>query len=176
ILNQLQTQQCDFDTLDEFGKLETEEHRVTNAPEILFKRLDEKEVMTKVEAIEKEQRARFLAQKKKEEKKEEIAIGDFQKIELRNGVVLKCERHPDAEKLLVLQVDLGDGETRQIVSGIAASYTPGQMIGKNIILVTNLKPTKIRGVESQGMLLAGQNGNELIVAEVNGLKPGTTIS
>ena len=176
ILNQLQTQQCDFDTLDEFGKLETEEHRVTNAPEILFKRLDEKEVMTKVEAIEKEQRARFLAQKKKEEKKEEIAIGDFQKIELRNGVVLKCERHPDAEKLLVLQVDLGDGETRQIVSGIAASYTPGQMIGKNIILVTNLKPTKIRGIESQGMLLAGQNGNELIVAEVNGLKPGTTIS
>ena len=75
-----------------------------------------------------------------------------------------------------MAVDLGEGDIRQIVSGIAASYTPGQMIGKNIILVANLKPTKIRGVESQGMLLAGQNGTELVVAEVNGLEPGTIIS
>ena len=176
ILNQLQTEQRDYDTVSEFGKLETRDHRVTNAPEILFKRLDEKEVRAKVEEIEKAQRARMIEQKKKEEKKEEIAIGDFQKIELRSGRVLRCERHPDAEKLLVMQVDLGDGEVRQIVSGIAASYTPGQMIGKNIILVANLKPSKIRGVESQGMLLAGQNGNELVVAEVNGLEPGTIIS
>ena len=176
ILNQLQTEQRDYDSLSEFGKLETRDHRVTNAPEILFKRLDEKEVQAKIEEIEKAQRARMIEQKKKEEKKGEIAIGDFQKIELRSGKVLRCERHPDAEKLLVMQVDLGDGEVRQIVSGIAASYTPGQMIGKNIILVANLKPTKIRGVESQGMLLAGQNGTELVVAEVNGLEPGTIIS
>ncbi len=90
--------------------------------------------------------------------------------------MLKAERHPDADKLLVLQVDLGDGDVRQIVSGIAGSYTPGQMCGKNIIVITSLKPSVIRGVESQGMLLAGANGSEVVVAEVNGLAPGTTIS
>lgn len=175
IFNQLETQQRDWDSIKEFGNLETR-IRVTSAPEILFKRLDEKEVMAKVEVIEKEQRARFLAQKKKEEKKAEITMNDFQKIELKTGRVLRCERHPDAEKLLVLAVDLGDGEVRQIVSGIASSYTPGQMIGKNVIVITNLKYTTIRGVESQGMLLAGKNGTEIVVAEVNGLAPGTTIS
>lgn len=175
ILNQLSTAQRDYDSVQEFGRLETR-IRVTTAPEILFKRLDEKEVMAKVEEIEKEQRARMLAQKKKEEKKAVISIHDFQKIELKAGKVLRCEKHPDAEKLLVLAVDLGDGEIRQIVSGIAASYTPGQMIGKNVIVITNLQTSKIRGVESQGMLLAGQNGNEIVIAEVNGLAPGTTIS
>ncbi|MBR4456604.1 MAG: methionine--tRNA ligase [Solobacterium sp.] len=175
ILDQLQTKKRDYDSIQEFGGLETRV-TVTNAPEILFKRLDEKEVMAKVEEIEKEQKARFLAQKKKEEKKEEISLNDFQKLDLKAGKVIRCERHPDAEKLLVLKVDLGDGEVRQIVSGIATSYTPGQMIGKNVIVLTNLVPSTIRGVESQGMLLAGKNGNEIVVAEVNGLAPGTVIS
>jgi methionine--tRNA ligase beta chain len=130
----------------------------------------------KVAEIEKAQRARFLAQKKKEEKKAQIAISDFQKIELKAGKVLRCERHPNAEKLLVMAVDLGEGDIRQIVSGIAASYTPGQMIGKNVLVISNLTPSTIRGVESQGMLLAGQNGSEIVVAEVNGLVPGTVIS
>ncbi|MBQ9326916.1 MAG: methionine--tRNA ligase [Solobacterium sp.] len=175
ILDQLETEKRDYDSIQEFGGLETR-IRVTNAPEILFKRLDEKEVMAKVEEIQKEQEARFLAQKKKEEKKEEISITDFQKVELKAGKVLRCEKHPDAEKLLVMAVDLGDGDTRQIVSGIAGSYTPGQMIGKNVIVITNLAHSTIRGVESQGMLLAGQNGSEIVVAEVNGLEPGTIIS
>ena len=175
ILDQLETEKRDYDSIQEFGGLETR-IRVTNAPEILFKRLDEKEVMAKVEEIQKEQEARFLAQKKKEEKKEEISITEFQKVELKAGKVLRCEKHPDAEKLLVMAVDLGDGDTRQIVSGIAGSYTPGQMIGKNVIVITNLAHSTIRGVESQGMLLAGQNGSEIVVAEVNGLEPGTIIS
>ena len=118
----------------------------------------------------------MLQQKKMEEKKAEIRMADFRKVELKAGKVLRCERHPDGDRLLVLQVDLGDGEVRQIVSGIANSYTPGQMIGKNVIVITNLQSTVIRGVESFGMLLAGQNGNEVVVAEVNGLQPGTTIS
>ena len=75
-----------------------------------------------------------------------------------------------------MAVDLGEGDIRQIVSGIAASYTPGQMIGKNVLVISNLTPSTIRGVESQGMLLAGQNGSEIVVAEVNGLVPGTVIS
>ena len=175
ILDMIQTQKRDYDTINEFGQYETR-ITITNAPEILFKRLDAKEVMAKVAEIEKAQRARFLAQKKKEEKKAQIAISDFQKIELKAGKVLRCERHPNAEKLLVMAVDLGEGDIRQIVSGIAASYTPGQMIGKNVLVISNLTPTTIRGVESQGMLLAGQNGSEIVVAEVNGLVPGTVIS
>ena len=177
ILDQLNTQNREYDSIQEFGGLETK-ISVTNAPEILFKRLDAKEVMTKVEELRKAEEARIREQKKKAEKKAEIALSDFQKVELKTGRVLKCERHPDAEKLLVLKVDLGDGDVRQIVSGIAGSYTPGQMCGKNIIVITNLKPTMIRGVESQGMLLAGstEDGREVVVAEVNGLKPGTTIS
>ena len=175
MLNQINTQNRDYDSIQEFGGLETK-ISVTSAPEILFKRLDEKEVMAKVEELRKAEEARQREQKKKAEKKAEIALGDFQKIELKTGKVIKCERHPDAEKLLVLKVDLGDGDVRQIVSGIAGSYTPGQMCGKNIIVITNLKPSVIRGVESQGMLLAGANGNEVVVAEVNGLAPGTTIS
>ena len=75
-----------------------------------------------------------------------------------------------------MKVDLGNDEVRQIVSGIAQSYTPGQMIGKSIVVVTNLKHALIRGIESQGMLLAGKDGDELAVVEVNGLKPGTKIS
>ena len=175
ILDMIQTQKRDYDTINEFGQYETR-ITITNAPEILFKRLDAKEVMAKVAEIEKAQRARFLAQKKKEEKKAQIAISDFQKIELKAGKVLRCERHPNAEKLLVMAVDLGEGDIRQIVSGIAASYTPGQMIGKNVLVISNLTPSTIRGVESQGMLLAGQNGSEIVVAEVNGLVPGTVIS
>jgi methionyl-tRNA synthetase len=175
ILDQISTQKRDYDSIAEFGGLETR-ISVTSAPEILFRRLDEKEVMAEVEKIQKEQEARIREQKKKAEKKAPIKLSDFQKVELKTGKVLKCEKHPDAEKLLVLQVDLGDGDVRQIVSGIAASYTPGQMCGKTIIVITNLEPTVIRGVESQGMLLAGGSGSEIAVAEVNGLVPGTTIS
>ena len=100
---------------------------------------------------------------------------DFQKIDLRVGKVLSCERHPDADKLFVLKVDLGDGEVRQIVSGLAQSYTPGQVIGKSIVMIANLQPTVIRGVESQGMLLAGKEEKTIGLVEVNGLTPGTKV-
>ena len=72
-------------------------------------------------------------------------------------------------------IDLGNGDVRQIVSGIADSYTPGQMIGKLVVVVANLKPAEIRGEKSQGMILAGRNNNETAVVEVNGLEPGTKI-
>ena len=105
----------------------------------------------------------------------EITIEDFAKVEMRVGKVLTCAKHPNANTLLVSTIDLGEGDVRQIVSGVADSYTPGQMIGKCVIVVCNLKPVEIRGVLSQGMLLAGRDSDEIGVAEVNGLDAGTRI-
>ena len=172
ILNQLNTDQRDLDSLKEFGKLETG-RSVTDKPEILFKRLDEKEVMAQVAAIEAKQKAE--AKKAEEKKIPEIDIEEFGKMDLRVGKVVSCEKHPDADTLLIMKVDLGEAEPRQIVSGLAGSYTAGQMIGKYIVVVANLKSTVLRGVESQGMLLAGKDNGQYAVVEVNGLKPGTKI-
>ena len=90
------------------------------------------------------------------------------------GTVEKCEKHPDADKLLVSQISIGK-ETRQIVSGIADFYTPEDMIGKKVIVVSNLKPAKLRGVESQGMILAGSKKKMLELVSVENLPNGTKI-
>ena len=172
ILNQLGTEKRDYDSLAEFGQYETG-ISVTKTPEILFKRLDEKEVSEKIAVIQE----KIAAQRKvQEERQAQISVEDFAKITLKVGKVVACEKHPNADSLLVMKVDVGEPKPRQIVSGIAGSYTPGQMIGKHIVVITNLKPAVIRGLESQGMLLAGKEDNLLAVAEVNGLKPGTRIN
>ena len=179
IFDQIGTQHRDYDSLAQFGMLETDTH-VVQKPEILFKRLDEKEVAEKVAALQEKQKKEFEAAKKaaeqKEEKLPEVTLDDFAKLDLRVGKVLSAEKHPDADSLLVMKVDLGNGDVRQIVSGISHSYTCGQMIGKLIVVIANLKPAKIRGVVSQGMLLAGKNDGRVAIAEVNGLLPGTKIS
>ena len=175
ILDQLNTQQRSYESLSAFGGLESD-IRVTDHPEILFARLDEKEVLARAEAIQAKYAAQFKAEEKKKQVKPQIDIADFAKADLKVGRVLSCEKHPDADNLLIMKVDLGDGDVRQIVSGLARSYTPGQMIGKSIVVISNLKPAIIRGQESNGMLLAGKNGDEIAVVEVNGLKPGTKIS
>lgn len=171
ILNQLNTDKRDIESVQTFGGLENGT-KVTEKPEILFQRLDEKEVMAKVNAI---QEKIAKARKVESQKKAMIDKNEFEKVDLRVGKVVACEKHPDSDKLLILKVDLGEDEPRQIVSGIAKSYTAGQMIGKSLIVVANLKPAIICGVESNGMLLAGKDENELAVAEVNGLKAGTKI-
>lgn len=172
ILASLNTQKTTFDDLSEFGLLETG-IQITEQPKILFQRLKESEVMEKVSEInEKQERKR----QKIEAKKSEVEMADFEKLDLRVGKVLSCDRHPNADKLLILKVDLGDGDIRQIVSGLAQSYTPGQVIGKSIVVIANLQPAVIRGQKSQGMLLAGKNKNEIELVEVNGLEPGTKIS
>jgi len=108
--------------------------------------------------------------------KDEITIDDFDKLELRVGKVIKAEKHPKADRLLVLQVEVGR-ETRQVVSGIAKDYKPEDMVGKNIILVANLKPVKLRGIESQGMILAASNDEKLVLGTIDGDIPsGTLIS
>lgn len=94
------------------------------------------------------------------ELKPEITIDDFDKIDLRVGTIVSCEKHPKADKLLVSQVNIG-GEVRQIVSGVAMHYTPEEMTGKNVIVVANLKPIKLRGQESKGMILFADNGERL---------------
>ena len=173
ILKSLNTQKTSYDDIHTFGLLETGIH-ITDSPEILFARLNEKEVSEKVAVIQE----RIKAERKpvEEKKAPQCTIEDFNKLDLRVGKVISCERHPNADKLYVLKVDLGEDSPRQIVSGLASSYTPGQMMGKYIVVISNLKPVNLRGVESNGMLLAGKNDKELAVVEVNGLTPGTKIS
>ena len=91
-----------------------------------------------------------------------ISIDDFRKIELKVATIKSAEAHPNADKLLVLQIDLG-GEQRQICAGIRNSYTPEELVGKQIVIVANLATAKLRGMESQGMLLAASSGDQVIV-------------
>lgn len=165
ILDQINTDQRDFLKLDTFG-LYKEGTKVTDKPQQLFARLDPKEVEKKVEALHP----------KKEEVKQDnlITIDDFAKIELVVGTVEECKKHPDADKLLVSQINIGK-ETRQIVSGIADFYSPEDMIGRKVIVVSNLKPAKLRGVESQGMILAGSKKKLLELVSVENLPNGTKI-
>lgn len=106
-----------------------------------------------------------------------ISIDEFGKLELRTAKVIGCERHPNADKLLVLQVDLG-AEQRQIVAGIASRYAPEQLIGKTIVVVANLAPAKLRGLESQGMLLAatGPDGLPTVLSVDGDMPPGAKVS
>lgn len=143
----------DFDDLDKFG-LRASGVKVTDKPEILFARLDLEEVLKKAEEIQAAQKtAAGGVQYPQVEEKPEITIDDFDKIQIRVGEVLKCEPVPKAKKLLVSQIRIGD-EVRQIVSGIAKYYKPEEMVGKKVAVITNLKPCKLCGVESQGMILA----------------------
>ncbi len=180
ILEELSTSERDADSLKEFGMLECG-HTVEGKPEILFARIDAKEFMETLEADRKKEEKAAKKADKKEAKKEEapveqIGIEDFTKVELKVGTIISAEKHPKADRLLVEQIDLGE-ETRQIVSGIAASFSPEDVVGKKVIVVTNLKPVKLRGVESQGMILCASNADDLdIVTIVKDLPNGTKVS
>ncbi len=106
-----------------------------------------------------------------------ISIQDFTEIDLRVAEIKAVEEHPDADKLLVLKIDIGDGgEERQLVAGIKKCYSPEQLIGKKIIVVSNLAPAVIRGVESQGMLLAARDGKDIaVVTTERDIKPGSKV-
>lgn len=126
-----------------------------------------------VEEEEKKEQKQAKKEEKKEDKKaenivdiSEITIDDFAKIQLRVGKILTAEKVEKADKLLKFSVQIG-GDVRTIVSGIAKHYTPEEMLGKNVVVVYNLKPAKLRGIESQGMLLCAcytdADGNEQVV-------------
>jgi methionyl-tRNA synthetase len=106
----------------------------------------------------------------------EITIDDFAKIELRAAKVLTAERVPKADKLLKLTLDVGTGEPRTVVSGIAAAYAPEQLVGRTVIYLANLKPAKLRGVVSQGMILAAGDADVLALSALDrDVPPGTII-
>ena len=138
-------------------------------PEALFARIDEAK---KLEEIESE----MTPPAKDLKLKEEISIEDFAKLDLRVAKVVAAEKVEKADKLLKLTLDLA-GNTRTIVSGIAKSYKPEDMVGKNVIVIANLKPAKIRGVESHGMLLAASDGDDILVCTTDGeIESGTAVS
>ena len=178
ILDALGTKQRTLESLESFGNLETG-GSVVKKMEMLFARIDAEEFMKQLEADkEKEAKAQEQAEAEaKKETKEQITIDDFAKVELKVGTVVSCEKHPKADRLLVEQVDLGD-ETRQIVSGIAKFFSPQEMVGRKVIVVSNLKPAKLRGVESQGMILcaASDDDSALDLATIcKDLPNGTTV-
>lgn len=167
ILEQINAEARAFDDMKEFGKYPSG-NKVTEKPEILFARLDLKDVMEKVEEIKAKQKSEAEGEKYPDvEKKPEITIDDFDKVQIQVGEVIKCEPVKKAKKLLVSQIKIG-AETRQIVSGIAKYYKPEEMVGKKVAVITNLKPCKLCGVESQGMILAaGDDEGNLSVVTVD---------
>lgn len=152
VLKQLNATKRTLDDMNEFGKY-TSGNKVTDTPEILFARLDINEVLEKVEALKAAQQGPKYPEV---EPKEEITVDDFDKVQIRVGEVLKCEKVKKAKKLLVSQIRVGN-KVRQIVSGISLHYTPEEMVGKKVAVITNLKPAKLCGLVSEGMILAASD-------------------
>lgn len=164
IAKQLNTSLRDFDKLEKFG-LYPNGNKVTDQPEILFARLDMKEVAKKEEELE----AAMLAAAEKEaaeeendsdvidiEAKSEISYDDFAKLQFQVGEIIACEAVPKSKKLLCSQVKIGS-QVKQIVSGIKAYYSPEEMVGKKVMVLVNLKPATLAGVLSEGMLLCAED-------------------
>ncbi len=172
IVAQLSTVIRDFDNLSQFGLYESG-NKVTEQPEILFARLDIKEIMEKVTTIREKQRAEFEEEQRAMgeapqqeedeaaidiEPKEEISYDDFMKMQFQVGEVIACEAVAKSKKLLCSQVRVGS-QVKQIVSGIRKYYSPEEMVGKKVMVLVNLKPAKLAGVLSEGMLLCAENEN-----------------
>lgn len=151
--------------VDNFNVIEGA-HKVTDKPEPLFARIDIekklKELEEKAAAKNKEAKAEVKEESKEENKM--ITIDDFDKVEMKIGEILKCEKVEGSDKLLKSQVKIGE-ETRQIVSGIAKWYSPEDMVGKKVVVVTNLKPAKLKGELSEGMIIAAEDsqGNVKVI-------------
>ena len=171
IFDQLGTDKTEYSTVSEFGALEA--GMALGTAEVLFQRIDEKKFLEEQEA--KRQAAILAAAPIEEPEHEaEITIDTFGAVELRVAKILECEPVPKAKKLLKLMVDLGY-EKRQVVSGIAKFYQPDELIGKKIVLVTNLKPVTLCGVESRGMILASGEDDVKVVFLDDAAKLGDRI-
>ena len=161
ILEQINCDICDYASLSAFGALE--DGKKVNTGEALFKRIDAEKMLSEIAAKNEAEEA----ETEEEEIIEEISIDDFFKSDLRVAKILECEKIKKSNKLLKLQLDDGSGKTRQIVSGIAKWYAPEDLIGKKAIIVTNLKPVKLCGEISEGMLLSGEKDGEVAVTFVD---------
>lgn len=158
ILSQLNAPKRKVNDLVRFGAYKSGT-KVTDKPEILFARLDLEEVMAKVAELQPEPEPEPVDDNPGidlENKKPEITIEDFDKIQLQIGEVIACEEVAKSKKLLCSKVKIGS-EVRQIVSGIKAHYSPEDMVGRKVVVVTNLKPAKLAGIESQGMILCAED-------------------
>ena len=151
---------------------------------VLFPRLDVEKELEELAAIKAESDGAKSGETDKDEPednsdeqvsgKPEIEYDDFDKIDLRVGVITEAEKHPKADRLLVFKVKMG-GEIRQIISGVADYFTPEEMVGKKVIVVANLKPRKLRGMESKGMLLFADNGQRLEIVTTDA-EDGNSVS
>ena len=177
ILKQLNAEERGFDTLNVFG-LYPSGNKVTDKPEILFARLDVKEVMEKVEKLHPHVEEPAAEEKAgiDLEPKAEITFEDFEKMQFQVGEIISCEAVKKSKKLLCSQVKIGS-QVRQIVSGIKAHYTPEEMVGKKVMVLTNLKPAKLAGVLSEGMILCAEDeeGNLSLVTPEKEMPAGAEI-
>ena len=179
ILGQLNASERTLEDLKTFG-LYPSGNKVTDKPEILFARMDIKEVMEKVNALHPPKEE--PKEEKPEEKvvdieaKPEITFDDFAKLQFQVGEVIACEAVKKSKKLLCSQVKVGS-QVRQIVSGIKAYYTPEEMVGKKVMVVTNLKPAKLAGILSEGMILCAEDadGNVCVVSPEKNMPAGSEI-
>ena len=188
ILAQLNADERSIEQLAEYG-LYTSGNKVTDAPQILFARLDVKEVMEKVEVIKAAQAAEFAkengapeteATEEAEvidiEAKEEIAYDDFMKMQFQVGEIIECKAVEKSKKLLCSQVRIGS-QVKQIVSGIKAHYSPEEMVGKKVMVLVNLKPAKLAGILSEGMILCAEDaeGNLALMVPEKKMPAGAEI-
>ena len=180
IFNQLGVNLRSYDSLSRFAKVDSYN---CNEPKILFARIDvDKKIAELMAEKEEAMKNEEPVVESKPEKvyapaKDVITYDEFQKLDLVVGKILECKKHPNADKLLISQVDIGS-ETRQIISGIAKYYKPEEIVGKKVIVVRNLKEANLRGEKSSGMILcASDKANDLLeIIEINGLEPGDIVS
>lgn len=161
MLRQINSDLKSLESLNGFGQIESAQ--VTDAPEILFARLDVNEVLEKLNPAPV-----------KLETKTEIGIEDFAKLDIRVGEVISCENHPDSDKLLVSKVQIGP-ELRTIVSGLRPKFEAKDLMGKKLPVIVNLKPVKLRGILSEGMILVGEDQDNLELIEFKKLSTGSII-
>lgn len=182
ILKQLNTEKRNLDQMTEFG-LYPSGNKVTDKPEILFARMDIKEVLEKVEEMKKAEAAAAGETEEKPEEpgidieaKPEITYDDFAKLQFQVGEIIACEEVKKSKKLLCSQVKIGS-QVRQILSGMKAWYTPEEMVGKKVMVVTNLKPAKLAGMISEGMILCAEDaeGNVVLMQPEKDVPAGAEI-
>ena len=178
IAAQLNTSLRSFDELDDFG-LYPSGNKVTDKPEILFARLDEKEVLEKAEAMFAQRNGGKEAAAEPVidvETKPEISYEDFDKLQFRVGKIISCEEVKKSKKLLCSQVQIGS-QVKQIVSGIKQHYSAEEMVGKKVMVLVNLKPATLAGVVSEGMLLCAEDeeGNLALLTPEKDMPPGAEI-
>ena len=184
IVQQLNTTVRSFEDCEKFGLYESG-NKVTAEPEILFARLKVEEVMEKVNAMYAERKAQAAGENGEAveenvidiEPKEEITFDDFAKMQFQIGEIIKCEEVPKSKKLLCSQVRIGS-QIKQIVSGIKQHYSAEEMVGKKVMVLVNLKPAKLAGVLSEGMLLCAEDaeGNLALLTPEKEMPAGAEIS